>query len=65
MEKTLKVNEEFAKFLDKEVIVGFRNNTETEGKIETIDNYLNIVLSNDKGIEVIKGEKVAFLSLKD
>lgn len=65
MEKTLKVKEEFAKFLGKNVIVGFKNNTESEGKIETIDNYLNIVLTTENGIEVIKGEKVAFLSLKD
>ena len=33
MEKTLKVKEEFAKFLGKNVIVGFKNNTESEGNI--------------------------------
>lgn len=65
MNKTIEVNKEFAKFIGKDVIVGFKNNTETSGKVESVDNYLNIVLAVENGIKMIKGEKVAYVSMKE
>lgn len=65
MNKTIEVNEEFAKFIGKDVVVGLKNNTELAGKVESVDNFLNIVLTVEDGIQMVKGEKVAYLSMKE
>ena len=59
------VNKLFRQFKDKNVIVELRDNNQAEGKIIAIDNYLNIVLENDNGIETLKGGNIIFISLKE
>ena len=38
---------------------------QSEGKVIAIDNYLNLVLENENGLETIKGGNVIFISLKE
>ena len=59
------VNKLFAHFKNKYVSVDLRDNNQSEGKVIAIDNYLNIVLENEKGLETIKGGNVVFVSLKE
>ena len=59
------VNKLFKQFKDKNVIVELRDNNQAEGKIIAIDNYLNIVLENENGIETLKGGNIIFISLKE
>ena len=59
------VNKLFAQFKNKYVTVDLRDNNQSEGKIIAIDNYLNLVLENENGIETIKGGNVIFVSLKE
>jgi small nuclear ribonucleoprotein (snRNP)-like protein len=58
-----KVNEQFAKFKGKNVTVSLKNSDEYEGKIIAIDNLLNIVLEDENGLRVLKGGKIAFISV--
>ena len=57
------VNKLFAQFKNKYVTVDLRGDYQTEGKIIAIDNYLNLVLENENGLETIKGGNVIFISL--
>lgn len=57
------VNEQFAKFKGKNVSVSLKNSEEYEGKIIAIDNLLNIVLEDNDQLRVLKGGKIAFISL--
>ena len=59
------VNRLFNQFKNKNVTVEFRDNNQAEGKIIAIDNYLNIVLENDNGIQTLKGGNIVFVSLKE
>ncbi|WP_458402862.1 LSM domain-containing protein [Methanobrevibacter sp.] len=59
------VNKLFAQFKNKYVSVDLRDNNQAEGKIIAIDNYLNLVLENENGIQTIKGGNVVFVSLKE
>ena len=59
------VNKLFAQFKNKYVTVDLRGNYQSEGKIIAIDNYLNLVLENENGIEAIKGGNVIFISVKE
>ncbi|MDO5810699.1 LSM domain-containing protein [uncultured Methanobrevibacter sp.] len=59
------VNKLFRQFKNKNVLVELRDNNKAEGKIIAIDNYLNIVLENDKGIETLKGGNIVFVSLNE
>ena len=58
------VNKLFAQFKSKYVSVDLRDNNQSEGKIIAIDNYLNLVLENENGIETLKGGNIVFISLK-
>ena len=58
------VNKLFNQFKNKNVIVELRDNNQAEGKVIAIDNYLNIVLENENGIETLKGGNIVFVSLK-
>ena len=49
----------------KDVIVGLKNWEEIEGKVVTLDNFLNLVLDDGEGLRVIKGGKIAFISIKE
>ena len=59
------VNKLFAQFKNKYVSVDLRDNNRSEGKIIAIDNYLNIVLENENGIETLKGGNIVYVSLKE
>ena len=59
------VNKLFNQFKNKNVIVELRDNNQAEGKVIAIDNYLNIVLENESGIETLKGGNIVFVSLKE
>ncbi|MCQ2976788.1 MAG: LSM domain protein [archaeon] len=59
------VNKQFARFKGKDVIVGLKNWEEIEGNILTIDNFLNLVLDDGTNLRVIKGGKIAFISIKE
>lgn len=65
MEKTIDLHKQLRKFLGKDVIINLRNNEEREGKIETIDNYMNVILTKDDSIESIKGEKISYIAIKE
>ena len=59
------VNRHFTQFKNKYVSVDLRGDYQTEGKVIAIDNYLNLVLENDNGLETIKGGNIIFISLKE
>jgi small nuclear ribonucleoprotein (snRNP)-like protein len=59
------VNKQFLRFKDKEVVVSLKNQEEDEGKVVTLDNYLNTVLETENGLKFIKGGKIAFMAIKD
>ena len=56
---------QFRQFKDKQIIVRMKNQDEIEGKLISIDNYFNIVLEMDEGIQFIKGRLIAFISLNE
>ncbi|KUK01795.1 MAG: hypothetical protein PWQ74_365 [Methanobacteriaceae archaeon] len=58
-----KINRQFLKFKGKRVLVTLKNDNEHEGRLISIDNYLNAVLETESGIRFIKGTKIAFISL--
>ncbi|MBR3336797.1 MULTISPECIES: LSM domain-containing protein [Methanobrevibacter] len=59
------VNRLFTQFKNKYVTVDLRGDYQTEGTIIAIDNYLNLVLENENGLETIKGGNIIFISLKE
>lgn len=59
------VNKLFTQFKNKYVSVYLRGDYQTEGKVIAIDNYLNVVLENENGIETLKGGNIIFISLKE
>lgn len=56
---------QFRQFKDKQIIVRMKNQDEIGGKLISIDNYFNIVLEMDEGIQFIKGRLIAFISLNE
>ena len=58
------VNKLFKQFKNKNVTVDLRGDYQSEGKVLAIDNYLNLVLETDNGLETIKGGNIIFISLK-
>ena len=59
------VNKLFTQFKNKYVSIDLRGNYQSEGKVIAIDNYLNLVLENENGLETIKGGNIIFISLKE
>ncbi len=59
------VNKLFLQFKGKNVTVDLRDNNQASGKIIAIDNYLNIVLENENGIETLKGGNVVLVSINE
>ncbi|MDZ4172737.1 MAG: LSM domain protein [Methanobacteriaceae archaeon] len=59
------VNKQFLRFKDKDVVISLKNREEDEGKVLTLDNYLNTVIETENGIKFIKGSKIAFMAIKD
>ncbi|MDR1819578.1 MAG: LSM domain protein [Methanobrevibacter sp.] len=60
-----KVNRQFLRFRGKDVIIGFKNRDEIEGKITAIDNFLNISLETADHTIAVKGGEITFISVKD
>ena len=59
------INKLFLQFKGKNVSVDLRDDNRSEGKVIAVDNYLNLVLETDNGLETIKGGNVVLVSLKD
>lgn len=59
------VNKLFKQFKNKNVTVDLRGNYQSEGKVLAIDNYLNLVLETDNGLETIKGGNIIFISINE
>ena len=59
------INKMFKQFKNKYVTVDLRGNYQSEGKIIAIDNYLNIILENENGLETVKGGNIIFISIKE
>mgnify|MGYP002768941511 FL=1 len=59
------INKLFLQFKGKNVSVDFRDDNRSEGKVIAVDNYLNLVLETENGLETIKGGNVVLVSLKD
>ena len=59
------VNKMFTQFKNKNVIVDLKDNNQCEGKVITIDNYINIIIKNDEGIHALKGGNIILISIKD
>jgi small nuclear ribonucleoprotein (snRNP)-like protein len=59
------VNKLFKQFKNKNVTVDLRGDYQSEGKVLAIDNYLNLVLETDNGLETIKGGNIIFISINE
>lgn len=59
------INKLFLQFKGKNVSVDLRDDDRSEGKVIAVDNYLNLVLETENGLETIKGGNVVLVSLKD
>ncbi|MBE2899988.1 LSM domain protein [Methanothermobacter thermautotrophicus] len=63
-DKEFRVNRQFLKFKNKNVLLTLKNNEEARGKLISIDNYLNTVLQTEEGLQFIKGTKIAFIAME-
>ena len=59
------INKLFFQFKGKKKSVDLRDDNRSEGKVIAVDNYLNLVLETENGLETIKGGNVVLVSLKD
>ena len=59
------INILFLQFKGINVSVDLRDDNRSEGKVIAVDNYLNLVLETENGLETIKGGNVVLVSLKD
>lgn len=59
------INKLFLQFKGKNVSVDLRDDNRSEGKVIAVDNYLNLVLETENGLETINGGNVVLVSLKD
>ena len=59
------INKLFLQFKGKNVSVDLRDDNRSEGKVIAVDNYLNLVLETEDGLETIQGGNVVLVSLKD
>ncbi|MBT9657570.1 LSM domain-containing protein [Methanobrevibacter smithii] len=59
------INKLFLQFKGKNVSVDLRDDNRSEGKVIAVDNYLNLVLETENGLETIKCGNVVLVSLKD
>ena len=59
------INKLFLQFKGKNVSVDLRDDNRSEGKVIAVDNYLNLVLETENGLETIKGGNEVLVSLKD
>ncbi|MGB9936808.1 MAG: LSM domain-containing protein [Methanobacterium sp.] len=58
------LHRQLRQFQNKDVNV-LQKNTETkEGKLLAIDNYLNVAIETESGMEFIKGTKILYIQLK-
>lgn len=58
------LHRQLKQFQNKDVNV-LQKNTETkEGRLLAIDNYLNVAIETESGMEFIKGTKILYIQLK-
>jgi len=58
------LHRQLKQFQNKDVNV-LQKDTETkEGRLLAIDNYLNVTLETERGMEFIKGTKILYVQLK-
>ena len=65
MNNNEEINKLFLQFKGKNVSVDLRDDNHSEWKVIAVDNYLNLVLETENGLETIKGGNVVLVSLKD
>lgn len=65
MNNNEEINKLFLQFKGKNVSVDLRDDNHSEEKVIAVDNYLNLVLETENGLETIKGGNVVLVSLKD
>ena len=65
MNNNEEINKLFLQFKGKNVSVDLREDNHSEVKVIAVDNYLNLVLETENGLETIKGGNVVLVSLKD
>ena len=65
MNNNQEINKLFLQIKGKNVSVDLRDDNRSEGKVIAVDNYLNLVLETENGLETIKGGNVVLVSLKD
>lgn len=56
---------QFRQFKDKQIIVRMKNQDEMEGKLISIDNYFNVVLEMDEGLQFIKGRLISLIAINE
>ena len=59
------INKLFLQFKGKNVSVDLRDDNISKDKVIAVDNYLNLVIETENGLETIKGGNVVLVSLKD
>ena len=59
------INKLFLQFKGKNVSVDLGGRRIIKKKVIAVDNYLNLVLETENGLETIKGGNVVLVSLKD
>ena len=65
MNNTDDIHTLFLHFNGKNVSVDLREQNIIKKKKIAVDNYINLVIENENGLETIKGGNVVLVSLKD
>ena len=65
MNNSDEINKLFLQFKGKNVSVDLGGGSSSKDKVIAVDNYLNLVLETENGLETIKGGNVVLVSLKD
>ncbi len=58
------LHRQLKQFQNKNVNVLQKNTENKEGRLLAIDNYLNVAIETESGMEFIKGTKILYIQLK-
>lgn len=58
------LHRQLRQFQNKDVLVRQKNTETKEGRLLAIDNYLNIAIETEMGMEFVKGTKILYIQLK-
>ncbi len=64
MNADVQISKQFEEYFGEDAILKLKNGDEIEGKLVTVDNFLNTVIDVNDELKVIKGGKVLFISIK-